>query len=272
MMLWLFLGLLLTYTGMSIYIYRFWRKSSGQAYPIMREHAVLGIALFAHAYFVWGSMFSHNMIFMGFGTALNMTTWLMLLMYWAGSFYHRLQGLQLLLFPWAVVSLVLCFFLPGQHMGYGATNLPFLVHLLASILAYSLFGVSTLLAILVWKLEHDLHKRNISPLVQFLPPLLGLEKLMFQSIGIGFMLLTISVLSGTVFSEYVFGQSFIWSHKSIFGIISWLIYAALIVGRMRFAWRGRTVAKWVIAGFICLMLAYIGSKFVLEVVLGRVVS
>jgi len=272
MMLWLFLGLLLTYTGMSIYIYRFWRKSSGESYPIMREHAILGVALFVHAYFVWGSMFSHNMIFMGFGTALNMTTWLMLLMYWAGSFYYRLQGLQLLLFPWAVVSLVLCYFLPGQHMGYGAGNLPFLVHLLASILAYSLFGVSTLLAILVWKLEHDLHKRNISPLVQFLPPLLGLEKLMFQSIGLGFVLLTISVLSGTVFSELVFGQSFIWSHKSIFGMISWLIYAALILCRIRFSWRGRTVAKWVIVGFICLMLAYIGSKFVLEVVLGRLVT
>ena len=104
-------------------------------------------------------------------------------------------------------------------------------------------------------------------MVAFLPPLLSLEKLMFQGMWAGFLLLTVSVVSGTVFSEEVFGVPARFSHKTVFGILSWLIYAALLFMRRRSGWRGKKVAVWTIVGFVSLMLAYVGSKFVLEVML-----
>jgi ABC-type uncharacterized transport system permease subunit len=85
----------------------------------------------------------------------------------------------------------------------------------------------------------------------------------------GFVLLTLTLASGILFSEEIFGKALPWNHKTVFGIASWLIFAALLLGRHLYGWRGRTAIHWTLAGFISLMLAYVGVKFVLEVVLGR---
>ena len=90
---------------------------------------------------------------------------------------------------------------------------------------------------------------------------------MFQSLTLGFVSLTIALLSGMLFSEYVFGHAFTWTHKIIFGLASWVIYAAILVLRWRQGARGKKIAMAVIVGFVLLMLAYAGSKFVLEIVL-----
>ena len=92
---------------------------------------------------------------------------------------------------------------------------------------------------------------------------------MFQAMWAGFALLTVSVVSGTFFSEAVFGRPFTFTHKNLFGVLSWFIYAALLLKRAMTAWRGKRPAVWTIVGFASLMLAYAGSKFVLEVLLHR---
>ena len=102
-----------------------------------------------------------------------------------------------------------------------------------------------------------------------MPPLLTLEKLLFRIIGAGFILLSLTIFSGIVFSEELFGKAAQFNHKTIFGFLSWLIFAALLAGRKRYGWRGRTAVRWTLMGFSTLVLAYIGSKFVLEVLLHR---
>ena len=105
-----------------------------------------------------------------------------------------------------------------------------------------------------------------------LPPLLTLEALLFRIIGLGFMLLTLTLLTGAVFSETLFGQVMRFNHKTVFAITSWLIFAFLLAGRHLYGWRGRVALRWTLAGFISLLLAYIGSRFVLEVILQRQVG
>ena len=144
-----------------------------------------------------------------------------------------------------------------------------MVHVSAALLAYGLFGIITLLAILMLVLNHALHQRKMSPMVSFLPPLLSIEKLMFQGIKGGFVLLTVAVISGTFFAEAVFGEPAQLTHKTIFGVISWVIYAVILFKHHTQAWRGKKAAWWVIVAFVALMLAYIGSKFVLEILLHR---
>jgi len=102
-----------------------------------------------------------------------------------------------------------------------------------------------------------------------LPPLLTMEALLFRIIWAGVVLLTLTLASGVVFSEELFGKVARLNHKTVFGVLSWLIFAALLVGRHAYGWRGRTAVRWTLAGFLTLVLAYIGSKFVLEVILGR---
>jgi ABC-type uncharacterized transport system permease subunit len=96
-----------------------------------------------------------------------------------------------------------------------------------------------------------------------------METLLFRIITAGFVLLTLTLVSGIVFSEELFGKAMRFNHKTVFGILSWLIFAALLGGRLRYGWRGRIAVRWTLAGFLMLVLAYVGSKFVLEVVLGR---
>ena len=98
----------------------------------------------------------------------------------------------------------------------------------------------------------------------------SLEALLFRIITLGFVLLSLTLGSGFVFSEELFGQAARFNHKTVFGILSWIIFAALLVGRYGWGWRGRTALRWTLAGFAALLLAYVGSMFVLEVILGKV--
>lgn len=262
--------LLFIYGGLGAFVWGFWRNRPNDEYPIKREIAILVPALILHAAAVWLPMLSGGQVNFGFGHALNLITWLMLLLYCIGSLLYPLKGLQIFLYPMAVLSIIVAALLPGQNANYAATNVPFFIHVGSSIFAYCLFGIATIMAVLILLLERDLHRRKMSPLMTFLPPLLSLEKLMFQAIWLGFILLTISVVTGTVFSETVFNMPFRWTHKVVFGMASWLIYAILLFGRTMRSWRGKKAAYFVIAGFFSLMLAYIGSKFVLEILLGRV--
>lgn len=103
-------------------------------------------------------------------------------------------------------------------------------------------------------------------------PLLTLERLMFRFVGAGFVLLTFTMLAGAFFGEQLYGSSYTgwrWDHKRVFTLLSWLSFGALLLGRSRFGWRGRRAVRMVYVGAALLLLGYVGSRFVLEVLLGR---
>jgi len=145
----------------------------------------------------------------------------------------------------------------------------FRFHLLIAMLAYSFFTIASLHVLLMALLERRLHDGALNHVLQKLPPLLTMEALLFRIIWAGFALLTLTVGSGVFFSEELFGKPAPMNHKTVFGFISWLIFAALLAGRHVYGWRGRKAVRWTLAGFLALVLAYIGSRFVLEVILGR---
>lgn len=260
--------LILVYAGLAVFAWLQYKKEGArQHYPLKAELAILAPTLLVHGAVLVLPVLRDQILVMGFGYAVSLIVWLMLMMYWAGSFFYRLKGLQLLLYPCAAFSLLVAVVFPGHYVGYQISNWPFVLHVGGSLLAYGLFGIVTLLAVLILLLNRNLHKHRFSPLTKFLPPLLSLEKLMFQGMAVGFLLLTFSVVSGTFFSEIIFGRPADLSHKTLFGILSWLIYGGLLLRRKMTFWRGKQAALWTIAGFISLMLAYVGSKFMLEVVL-----
>ncbi|MNC85052.1 Inner membrane protein YpjD [compost metagenome] len=118
-------------------------------------------------------------------------------------------------------------------------------------------------------LERRLHDGALPRALRGLPPLLAMETLLFRIIWAGFILLTLTLASGVAFSEELFGKAAKLNHKTVFGVLSWIVFAALLAGRHIYGWRGRVAVRWTLAGFLMLVLAYIGSKFVLEVILGR---
>ncbi len=142
-----------------------------------------------------------------------------------------------------------------------------------AVLAYGLFTMAALHALLMTVLERRLHGHagagSLAGPFSALPPLLSMEVLLFRLIAVGFILLTLTLLTGIVYSETIFGKAAKFDHKTVFAVASWLIFAALLAGRYLYGWRGRVALRWTLAGFLTLLLAYVGSRFVLEVILQR---
>jgi ABC-type uncharacterized transport system permease subunit len=233
------------------------------------ERVVLAVALLSHGASLVQGIFPAAGMRFGFAEALSMILWLAIIFYWFESFYAHMEGLQMLGLPLAAVCVLLPPLFPGQHLNVN-TNLPaFRIHFLMAMLAYSLFMLAAMHAVLMAIAEKRLHKGRLTPLLAGLPPLLTMEALLFRLIHIAFALLTLTLASGIVFSEALFGKAAAFDHKTVFAVISWFIFAHLLAGRHFFGWRGRKALRWTLAGFATLLLAYVGSRFVLEVILGR---
>ena len=260
------------YAGLGIH---FWRTSIAdrkgsprQSMSIAERIAMLG-AILAHGWALQGALFPGDGMRFGFGFAVSLVIWLAVCFYWIETFYARLDGLHAFVVVAGVGGSLLPLVFPGQHALANAGSPAFRAHFVIAMLAYSLFTLAALHAMLMAIAERQLHSGRLTRPFAYLPPLLTMETLLFRLIGIAFLLLTLTLSSGIVFSETLFGQAFRPDHKTVFAIISWLLFGALLVGRKIWGWRGRVALRWTLAGFTTLVLAYVGSRFVIEVVLGR---
>lgn len=234
------------------------------------ERVVLLVAILAHGASLRAALFPGNEMHFGFGPAISLMVWLAVCFYWVETLYTRLDGLHALAMPAGVVASLLPAAFPGEHVLADASSPVFRAHFIVAMLAYSLFTLAALHAMLMSVAERHLHNARFSRALANLPPLLTMEALLFRLIGIAFVLLTLTLVSGVVFSETLFGKAFRVDHKTVFAFISWFLFGALLVGRRMWGWRGRVALRWTLAGFVTLLLAYVGSRFVLEVLLHRV--
>ena len=249
-----------------------WREGDGQclACPMKPwERTAIGVALLIHGYGLYGALFSAAGMRFSFSFALSLMMWLAVLIYWLESFMARMEGMQPMVLPLAAGCTILPAIFPQVHVVAHANATGFKLHFLAAMLAYSLLTLSALHAIFMGFTENALHKRLLKRSLASLPPLLAMESLLFRMLLVGFLLLTLTVGSGVFFSEELFGKALTLDHKTLFAFASWGIFATLLVGRHAWGWRGKRALRWTLAGFALLVLAYVGSRFVAEVLLGR---
>lgn len=221
-----------------------------------------GVGLYDGLFAAGGMRFS-------FSFALSLMLWMAVFIYWLESFRSRMDGLQPMVLPLAAACSLLPALFPQVHMVANAGTWGFKLHFLAAMLAYSLFTLSALHAVFMSFAERKLHQRALTKSLASLPPILTMEALLFRMIIVAFASLTLALGSGVLFSEEIFGKAMVLDHKTLFAFASWGIFAALLVGRRIYGWRGRIALRWTLTGFMVLLLAYIGSRFVAEVILGR---
>ncbi|MFA7436602.1 inner membrane protein YpjD [Castellaniella sp.] len=216
-------------------------------------------------------------LYLGWALALSVAFWLGMIVFWIENFLLRLDSLQLLLLPAAALACILAALFPEGYLVPHASSDWLRLHLLISMVAYGLMTVSALHALLMATLDRHLHRPILTqddagPMhkaMGLLPPLLTLEQLLFRLIGIGFIVLTLSILTGIIVSLQFSDLILPLDHKSVFTLLSWLTFGVLLTGRRLRGWRGRTALRWTLAGFVFLLLSYTGSRFVLEVILQR---
>ena len=211
----------------------------------------------------------------GFALMISAALWVSVAAYWIENRNFALDGLRRLVMPCAAVAAVLPLVFPGAVLHLQGKAPAYGWHIAVAILAYSTLTIAAFHAVLMALQEARLHTRApavggwLSAALDQLPALLTMEKLLFRLIAIGFVLLSLTVLSGVVFSEQLFGTALTWDHKTIFAMLSWLLFGALLAGRQWRGWRGKTALRFTLAGFATLVLAYVGSRFVFEVILHK---
>lgn len=231
--------------------------------------AMIALGLVLHGWLLYRDIFAVGGFNLGIYFAMSAILWLTVLIYWLADLKHQLYSLQAFVLPPAAIFVVLpALSIQNYYLPEAEASL-FMVHIAIAILAYSLFTFAALHALLMAVAERSLHQQATWVKLPNFPPLMVMENLLFKVITAGFVLLTITLISGMLFSEQIFKKPLEFNHKTIFSIASWLMYAWLLFGRYQYGWRGKKAIKLTLTGFLLLLLAYIGTRFVLQVVLSR---
>ena len=212
----------------------------------------------------------------GFAPALSVTLWFVITVYLAEIRFLPISGLRRTLAILGAEAVLLALLFPGELRPHaGSPWAP--IHWLLGIASYGLFGAAVLHAAMLNRADHQMrHPPAASsevagagaPRASFVAPaglpLMRLERLTFRFVSAGFVVLSVAIFLGWLFSD-----PWRWDHKAVFSILGWLVYAGLLAGRRRFGWRGRQATRWVYSGAVLLLLAYVGSRFVHDVLLSR---
>lgn len=227
------------------------------------------VALAGHAVLISSAVFTGSGLDLSLANALSAVAGLTALFAWLGAWSRALPGVMAIALPVAAIAVVLPLAFANPHRMSLADEPWAALHIAVALAAYALLIVAALQAFLLMSLERRLHRGLATPDAAASPPLLTLEKFLFRLVGVGYALLTLTLVSGILFSEQLFGKPITLTHKTVFSVLGWLVFGGLLWGRQRYGWRGRVALRWILAGSGLLLLAYIGSKFVLEVILHR---
>jgi len=229
--------------------------------------ALGALAALLHALVLYQVVLTPAGLNLGFFNALSLIAWVIAVIILVASLGKPLENLALLGLPLTAATLVLALLFPSDRLVPLDRGFGFDLHLLLAIVAYSLVSVAAVQALLLAYQDRQLRRKRLGGIVRALPPLQTMEALLFQLIGAGFFVLSLAIVSGAMFVGGLFAQHI--AHKTILSLLAWLILAVLLWGRWRFGWRGRVAIRWSLGGFLTLMLAYFGSKFVVELILRR---
>ncbi len=227
--------------------------------------AIVAAGLVAHALATYELLVRAEGLALGFFNVATLFFFVINLLVLVSSFRKPLHSLFVFLMPLSIIGLIVGKWVENPAVVEHTLAPGMVMHILLSILAYSLLTIASIQALLLTYQNHQLKAKHFHGVMGIMPPLQTMEALLFDIVWAGFLFLTLSIITGAIFIEDILAQKL--SHKTVFSILSWLIYAVLLTGHQIQGWRGASAVRWVLGGFAALMLAYFGSKLVIEVIL-----
>lgn len=270
----------LTALGYALLAIRPWRALAGHSGTLTSplEKAGLAAVLLLHGFALYDMMLGGAGLRIGLGVALSITVWLGMLVFLLESLIIRVEGVLLILLPLAAVAALMPIALPAPTLIAQSHNGWLGLHLMLSLAAYGMMTIAALHAILMTAANRRLHNpqpsadhTGMSPtwmrLLEAMPPLLIMERVLFRLIWLGFALLTLAVLTGSMISLSATGAILPLDHKTVFTLLSWFTFGILLLGRALWGWRGKRAMRYTLAGAVFLLLSYAGTRFVFELIL-----
>lgn len=220
-----------------------------------------------HAFSIAGEFQRDASFNFSFVNTSSLTAMIVALLLLIAAINKPVIKLGVVVFPIAGIMLALASSLSVKPHPLHIYNWKMSVHILTSVVAFSLLNIAALQAILLAIQDQQLKSHPPKQIIQSLPPLQTMESLLFQILGTGLIFLSLSLVSGYIFIENLFAQHLV--HKTVLSIVAWIIFSSLLIGRVLYGWRGIIAVRWTLAGFSLLLLAYFGSKMVLELILHK---
>jgi ABC-type uncharacterized transport system permease subunit len=251
------------YLGSTLLIIRKFHHDAGSRTPLY----LAWVAVCTHLAYLAINFRNENGFNFSFISTASLVSLIVALLLLVAAFSKPVEKLGIAIFPVAAIMLGLELSFWERPRFLHNHDWQMSIHVLTSIIAFSLLNIAALQAILLAIQDQQLKSHPPKRFISSLPPLQTMESLLFQMLGAGVGFLTISLISGFIFIEDLFAQHLV--HKTVLSILAWIIFSALLIGRHRYGWRGRTAIKWTLIGFVSLLLAYFGSKLVLELILNR---
>lgn len=222
------------------------------------------------------SVHADHALRIGFAVMWSAAIWVSVLVFLVENRNFSVDGLRVLVLPQGAVSVLMPLFFPGSLIALAGKPAAFPWHVGIAILAYSTLTIAAFHALVMYVQDYYLHQKRqptaqswMARALDRLPALLKMEHILFLLVSFGFFFLSLTVLSGIIFSEQFLGIAFKLDHKTVLSLLSWLLFGVLLIGRQWRGWRGKAVLRMTLFGFVTLLLAYVGSRFVMEVLLHR---
>ncbi len=226
------------------------------------------VAVVFHGVLAWQQIILDTGVDLGFFKIASLVAFFLGFLLLFSSLKKPLENLFTALFPISILVIWVSTVVTSSYTPRADFETGILSHILISILAYSVLTICAAHAVVLIIQDRRLKSHHTSGLFWALPPLQTMERLLFELLVTGFVLLTLAIVSGLMFVEDMMAQHIV--HKSALTVIAWIIYGILIWGHFYLGWRGRVAARWTISGFLVLFTAFVGSRFVLELLLNRV--
>jgi len=217
-----------------------------------------------HISYAFSNSIVNQSLNFGLSSMLVLISSLLMLIFLIGSVIMPIRRLGILVFPSTIVSLIFAFFWGNQIVTLDNRSLAFNTHIVISLLAYSLLAIASIQALLYVYQERQIKNRTNPAMLLALPPLQTMELLLFRLVGVGFVTLTLTLVSGAVFSQEIFGYAFTFKHHTILALLGWVVFAILLFKRVKQGLRGSQAVIWTISGFLLIQLGYFGTKIVSE--------
>ncbi len=225
-----------------------------------------GVGLLAHGGLLSRTLLTADGLDLNLYHALSAIAWLVSALLFFSSLREPQEGLSALVLMLAAVIIALQLLLPDLRPHPVAAGPGLQAHILSSLLAYALLLLAAVQAAIMGYQDWHLHHHQLRGWVRYLPPLTQMERFLFQLIGLGFALLTVALVTGWLYAGDLFAPHQV--HKTVLSLAAWLLFGGLLLGHAVAGWRGMTAVRWTLGGFTLLLLGYLGSKFVQEVILG----
>lgn len=243
-------------------------KRTKSAWPVRYPLVLAWLAFVCHSLITVQHLVTPAGLNLNFVIAGSLISAIVVVLFLLATLSHPIEKLAIAILPIAAIMLGLQTAIPLKQQILENSTWQMDSHILTSIIAFSLFNIAAFQALLLALQNRLLRSHNPNRLVLSIPSLQTMEALLFQMLGVGVFLLSIALLTGVMFIDDLFAQHLV--HKTVLSILAWVVFVVLIIGRLRYGWRGQTTVRGTLIGFVALSLAYFGSKIVLELILQRV--